>query len=210
MTTTVNMNNAAANNEAAKAANRIFGSNKVKGALTKLAEFSSDCFKTVVEDIHDMSEMTDDEVKAEVTLSFQNAREIIKEELEFMNSIPSYSKTKDAKDTAEAMKIFLSLEGEILKNEDINIVRKVLLMFWTGCKAIAGMIVKSCMKAAKFVATFSIRVVAIGMDFIIRVIKKTVKFFKEVTTVVKAIKVAHDTKKEQEVTFEEGLDGEGI
>lgn len=189
-----------ANNQiAANRMEEIFNRNDVKGSIAKLAKLGSGVFKKITEGIHDMSRMTDDQIRAEVSRTFKEAKEKLQKELSVINSIPSYRDSQTVKDVEEGIKVFALIEKNILDLKDMNVVQKGLLMFWTGVKYIAGLIVRSCIAAAKFVIEYGIKIIAIGLDFVFRIIQKTVKFFKTIVRIAAAVRVGIDGTETPEI-----------
>lgn len=185
---------AVANNQAAaQITERIMNRENVKAAIAKLAEAGSNGFDAFVNKIHDLNALDDDGVRDEVRGAFSSAREMLEYEVKAINKVASFSKGLDADGFAEAVQTFLEIEKEIQGIQDIGKFRKVALMFWSGLKFIAGFILKSAMKAAKFIATYGIRFIAAGIDFIIKIVQETVKFVKRV---VAAVRVAIDGREE--------------
>lgn len=199
MATTANQVNA----QAANKVNKIFDRNDVKGSIANLAKIGSGCFNSIVNSIHDLSKMNDKEVQNAVKETFQNARNEIQEEINTLNKIPSFKDSYETKTLEEGLTTLLKVEKEILADKDINIVRKSLLIFWTGVKAISALILKSCIKAGKFIALYGIRILVIGLDFIIKIVKKATGFLKSTWRAVKAIKVSSSSGKEEEVNPDE-------
>ena len=193
---------------AANKMNGIFSRKSVKETFAKLAEMGSSSFEAVLEGIHDINSMDDSQVREAVQKTFSDAKERLSYEARTINAIPSLRDSYYAENLEVAVAQLTQVEKELLAEDDINIVRKMLLMFWTGVKAIAGMILKSAVRAGKFVLLYGIRFLAVGADFIIRIIKKAVSFAKTVWRVVKAYRVANGTVTEDEQFEEELLEDE--
>ena len=189
-------NIAIANNQtAANKIEEIFNRNDIKSSLALLAKMGCGVFKKVTADIHDLSGMDDNQVREAVAQTFKTAKDKLQSDIEMLNSIPTFD--REAKNLEDAAKTFLSIEKEILDIKDMNVIRKGLLMFWTGVKYIAGLIVRSCIAAGKFVLEYGIRIIAVGVEFIVKIVQKTVQFFKSVMKVAAAVRVAIDgTEKE--------------
>lgn len=185
---------AVANNQiAVTKAENIFNREKVKAAMAKLASFGSAGFQMFLDKSHALNSMKDDEVRDEVHSAFASAKEQFETEIYVLNNMPSFSRGFDSKSVEEAVSTFMEIEKEILDIKDMPVLRKVALMFWTGVKFIVGFILKSAIKAAKFIATCGIRFIAAGIDFIIKIVQETVKFVKRV---VAAVRVAIDGREE--------------
>lgn len=199
--------NTTVNEKAAEKANRIFNAKDIKDSIANLAKIGSGAFKKITENIHDISNMDDTEVRNTVHQTFASARAEIQEEINTLNKIPSFQMGMEVETLEQALITFVTIEKEILADKDINIVKRVLIMFWTGVKYICGLILKSCITAGKFVAACGIRIIAVGLDFIIKIIKTTVKLFKTIKNVLIAVKVSKDGK-EQEIDSDSTRPGE--
>lgn len=193
-------NNNTTANQAAQQAEGIL--NRAKASIAKLATAGSNGFQAFIHRIHNINSLDDNGVRNELHYAFKCAKETMQEEIEAINRVAAFSKGLNADGFAEAVQEFLEIEKEIQSIQDISKFRKVALMFWSGLKFIAGFILKSAMKAGEFIAVYGIRIIAIGLDFVIRLVKRVIKFARTTWAVIKAVRVTKEGKESQEVQTE--------
>lgn len=187
------------NQVAANKMEAILNQNDVKSSIANLARVGTGAFQKIVEGIQDTSNMDNAEIRAAVVKTFEDAMNEIQEEINTLNKIPSFKMGMEVKTLEEGLTTLLKVEKEILDDKDTNIIKRMLMMFWTGVKYICGLILKSCIAAGKFVLEYGIRIIAVGLDFVFRIIQKTVKFFKTIVRIAAAVRVGIDGTETPEI-----------